>query len=77
MPRSWTGFSNSWKPTNGHGRIAAHALSFWFSSATNSDGRRRIICGMAFMNCAPNKGMFNIGCSTFSMGGRWPFSPTV
>jgi hypothetical protein len=64
----WIGFGNSWKATSGLGRTAALALSFWPSLAMNSDGRRQIICGMAFMNYAPNKGTSNIGCSIFFHG---------
>ena len=75
-PRLWTGFRSSWRAMSGHGQIAALALNFWSSLATNSGGLRRIICGMAFMNYAPNKGMSNIGCSIFSTGDRLPSSHT-
>jgi hypothetical protein len=49
-------------------------VELWFSLATNSGGLRQIICETAFMNCALNRGMSNIGCFTFFTADNWPSS---
>ena len=56
------GFTTSEERTKGHGLTAASASSFWLNWVTNSGDQPPIICVMEFMNCAPSKGMSNIGC---------------